>query len=98
MITSINYNEISPQKVSLLFKGRDTTLVCAPDSSNKSILLIKYLSQDFPSEKSIHEFDTEYVLSSQVHTPVLRKVLGKTVLKEKPALILEYIDGCTLDS
>lgn len=81
----------------LFFSGNHTHLFCYHNNKLNSKVILKVISEKNPSRKVVKEFENEYSVTSLSKSPVIRKGLGKTFFRERPALILEYVEGKIID-
>lgn len=59
---------------------------------------VKRPAKPHPSEKSLGVYQNEYDITQSLrHIKGVRKIFGQEEFKGKPALILEYIEGQTLE-
>ena len=88
-INDINLlDELYQSEDSIVFKGYET--------ANHQNVIVKILKDDFPSINLIAQFNEEYNITNKYNLQNIRKVISKRKIQNKHILILEYIDGVTI--
>ena len=61
-------------------------------------VILKILQAEFPMPKQVIQFNNEYEFTKDLHITGIRRALQATKVERKPALILDYVDGETLNT
>ncbi len=81
-------DELYQSEDSIVFKGYEKT--------NKQNVIVKVLKEDFPSMNLVAQFNGEYDITNKHDLQGIRRVLNKRKVQNKHVLVLEYIDGVTI--
>ncbi|MCU7919347.1 MAG: EAL domain-containing protein [Candidatus Thiodiazotropha sp. (ex Epidulcina cf. delphinae)] len=68
------------------------------ESPETGKVVIKYPTAAIPPPKVLARLDQEYTIGSSLHLADVRKIIGRTVWKDRPAIKLQYIPGTTFKS
>ncbi len=66
------------------------------DHAEFGLVTLKLLKANFPTQRQFDYFQHEYEVTKDLDISGVRKALKFGVIENKPALLLEYIDGLTL--
>jgi len=75
----------------------DESLIYIEDLGSKK-QIVKILHAEFPTPDQILRFNNEYEYTHNLNIPGIRKSLGKRKENEHSVLLLEYVEGKTLDA
>lgn len=78
----------------LLYESEDSLIYL--EQENNSAYIRKVLRSSTPSPEQIVKFNNEYEYTKDLHLKGVRKAISRKVLDEHETLLLEYIDGMTL--
>ncbi len=85
------------KQTKLLFKSPTSQIYLESDGDGKNVQVVKILNSPHPSAELVSQFLNEYELTKNIAVPGVRKALQKTKVQNQDALILEYVDGVTME-
>ena len=80
-------------KFKIIYESDKTQLYSGYDDEIQNQILIKVLNNNYPSQEQIINFTNEFDLLENVNSEYIRKVIQKTKIDGKVALIFEYVEG-----
>ncbi len=79
-----------------LYQSEDSIVFKGYEKTNKQNVIVKVLKEDFPSMNLVAQFNGEYDITNKHDLQGIRRVLNKRKVQNKHVLVLEYIDGVTI--
>ncbi len=80
--------ELHQSNHSIVFKGYE--------KKQQQYVVVKVLKEDFPSANLIAQFNEEYAITNKYDISGIRKVLSKRKINNKYVLVLDYVEGTSL--
>ncbi|EAY31962.1 AAA family ATPase [Microscilla marina] len=77
----------------LLYESPSTKVYCQKTDNGENQVVVKVLSEEFPSSEKLVQFNNEYHIVKNLNIPGIRKVFKKEKVGDYHALFLEYIQG-----
>ncbi|MEM9216381.1 MAG: ATP-binding sensor histidine kinase [Cyanobacteria bacterium P01_F01_bin.150] len=84
--------------VGLIYKGKKTTVYRAIETDSQRSVVIKYLSQDYPSFGKLVQFRNQYTITKNLSIAGIVQPLGLAPLGNRYALIMEDVGGISLET
>jgi len=75
---------------------RSRIFLVSDGEEGRSDAVVKMLNDDFPKEADIAQFYNQAEIIKDVDIPGVRKIFGRTKIKNKHALKMEYFEGVSL--
>ncbi|MEN7548554.1 PAS domain S-box protein [Rapidithrix thailandica] len=79
-----------------LIYASDRTRIYLKNEGDGPPKVMKVMSLEYPDLWQIARFNNEYTFTQEVQSPGIRKVLAKTIVDGHQALVMEYVEGCSL--
>lgn len=81
---------------SLIYKSKNSLIYHQPNSHFGVPIVIKAFPKEVPTPRQLAYFKNESEIAKGINIDGIRKVLGKTDMDGKTALVLEYVEGNTI--
>ena len=79
-----------------LYQSEDSIVFKGYEKSSSQNVIVKILKEDFPAINLVAQFNGEYDITNKHDLQNVRKVISKRKVQNKHVLVLEYIDGVTI--
>ncbi|MCP4403038.1 MAG: protein kinase [bacterium] len=80
-----------------LYESANSIIYRGVRADTNRATILKVLRTDYPTLQQISQFYKEYECTKDLHIPGIRHAIETITLDNKPALLLEYVDGVTLN-
>ncbi|MCP4404911.1 MAG: serine/threonine-protein kinase PknK, partial [bacterium] len=81
-----------------LYESANSFIYRGIRSNDEHPLILKILRAEFPTPTQVIQFNNEYAFTKDLHITGIRRALQATKVEHKPALILDYVGGETLNA
>ena len=81
----------------IVFKSPNSHIYCEENTSENRLELIKVLNTSRPTPARLSQFLNEYEVTKDLNIQGVRKALRTMRVKDQDALVLEYVEGATLE-
>lgn len=90
-------NQINQHHLQALYHGKESSVYRYVNPENNQSSILKVLTKEYPTYTDLARFYLEYDYLKEVDVPGIRKVMQKTRLENRPAILLAEAPGVTLN-